>query len=108
MDVIERLNKRFGTWYESLLGGGDKAGEPLRPRDILRRIISAMEDARREGLDGQVYVPNSYTLQVAPQNDDERDYLRAFLHADELAAAVQSAADRHGYKTRGPLPTGVG
>ncbi len=103
MDVIERLNKRFGSWYEGLLGGGDKANEPLRPRDVLRRIVGAMEDARREGLDGQVYVPNAYTLQIAPQNDEERDYLRAFLNADELAVAVQNAADRHNYKTRGPL-----
>ena len=103
MDGIERLNKRFGAWYESLLGGGGKSGDLLRPRDILRRIISAMEDKRREGLDGQVYIPNVYTLQIAPQNDEERDYLRAFLDADDLAAEVKNAADRHGYKIRGGL-----
>ena len=103
MDGIERLNKRFGAWYESLLGGGSKSGDLLRPRDILRRIIGAMEDKRREGLDGQVYIPNVYTLQIAPQNDEERDYLRAFLDADDLAAEVKNAADRHGYKIRGGL-----
>ena len=103
MDGIERLNKRFGNWYESLLGGNGNNSGLLRPRDILRRIISAMEDKRREGLDGHVYIPNVYTLQIAPQNDEERDYLRAFLDADDLASEVQNAAERHGYKIRGGL-----
>jgi pSer/pThr/pTyr-binding forkhead associated (FHA) protein len=102
MDVFERLNRKFGVWYEGLFGGGNDSRE-LRPRDILRRILAAMEDNRREGLDGQVYVPNVYTLQIAVDSDDERQYLRTFLDADELAVAVKRAADQHGYGVRGPL-----
>ena len=102
MDVFERLNRKFGAWYEGLFGGGTDGGD-LRPRDILRRILAAMEDNRREGLDGQVYVPNVYTLQIAVDDDDERQYLHTFLDADELAAAVQRAAEQHGYGMRGPL-----
>jgi pSer/pThr/pTyr-binding forkhead associated (FHA) protein len=102
MDVFERLNRRFGTWYEGLFGGSDRAAE-IRPRDILRRILAAMEDNRREGLDGKVYVPNSYTVQVVVNDEDERDYLRSFLSADELAHAVSRAAEQHGYGLRGPL-----
>jgi pSer/pThr/pTyr-binding forkhead associated (FHA) protein len=101
MDVLERLNRKFGVWYEGLFGGGE--GRDLRPRDILRRILAAMEDGRREGLDGQVYVPNVYTLQIAVENDDERHYLRTFLNAEDLAAAVARAAEQHGYQVRGPL-----
>jgi pSer/pThr/pTyr-binding forkhead associated (FHA) protein len=102
MDVLERLNRRFGSWYEGLLGGGDN-NRDLRPRDILRRIIGAMEDGRREGLDSQVYVPNVYTLQLFVDNEDERQYLRTFLDADELAAAVARSVEQHGYKVKGAL-----
>ncbi|MES2463340.1 MAG: FhaA domain-containing protein [Armatimonadota bacterium] len=101
MDVIERLNRKFGAWYEGLFGAS--SDRDLRPRDILHRLISAMEDARREGLDGQVYVPNVYTLQIAVTDDDERDYLRTFLSADDLSDAVQRAIDQHGYRVKGGL-----
>ena len=101
MDVFERLNRKFGAWYEGLFGGGESAD--LRPRDILRRILAAMEDGRREGLDGKVYVPNAYTLQIAVESDDERHYLRTFLNAEELAAAVRRSVEQHGYLVRGPL-----
>ncbi len=101
MDVIERLNRKFGAWYEGLFGAS--SDRDIRPRDILHRLISAMEDARREGLDGQVYVPNVYTLQIAVTDDDERDYLRTFLSADDLSAAVQRAIDQHGYRVKGGL-----
>ena len=115
MDVIERLNRKFGAWYEGLFGAS--SDRDLRPRDILHRLISAMEDDRREGLDGQVYVPNVYTLQIAVSDDDERDYLRTFLSAEDLSAAVQRAIDQHGYRVKGGLsfqieeiasPSGIG
>lgn len=101
MDVIERLNRRFGAWYEGLFGAA--SDRDLRPRDILRRLLAAMEDARREGLDGHIYVPNVYTLQIAVADDDERDYLRTFLSADDLSAAVLRAIEQHGYHLKGGL-----
>lgn len=104
MDVLEKLNRRFGAWYENLFGGRD---DELRPRDILRRIVADMEDQRREGLDGQSYVPNVCTIAVAVQDDEERDYLRAFLDAEELADAVAQRMRQHGYQTRGPLAIAV-
>lgn len=101
MDVLEKLNRRFGAWYESLFGGASDAD--LRPRDILRRILASMEDGRREGLDGQIYVPNHYTLDIAVTDEDERDYLRTFLDAAELSAAVRRHARQHNYRMRGGL-----
>jgi len=102
MDVFERLNRTFGAWYEGLFGGGSDESD-LRPRDILRRILRAMEDGRREGLDGQIYVPNQFILDIAVADEDERDYLRTFLDADELAAIVRRHIEQHGYRTRGGL-----
>lgn len=101
MDVFEKLNRTFGVWYEGLFGGS--SDDDLRPRAILRRILAAMEDGRREGLDGQVYVPNHYTLDIVVADEDERQYLRTFLQADELAAAMRRHAQQHGYKLRGGL-----
>lgn len=101
MDVFERLNRRFGSWYEGLFGANE--GGDLRPRDVLRRILAAMEDARREGLDGNIYVPNVYTVRVAVQNDEERDYIRTFLSAEELAVAIRQSIEQHGYRYRGSL-----
>ena len=102
MDVFEKLNRTFGAWYEGLFGGGSDDAD-LRPRDILRRILRAMEDGRREGLDGQIYVPNHFTLDISVASDEERDYLRTFLDADELSAAVRRHTEQHGYRTRGGL-----
>jgi len=101
VDVLEKLNRRFADAYEKLFRGpGD---EELRPRDVLRRTVVAMEDARKEGLDGLVYVPNVYTITIAVEDDEERQLVRAFLDADELAQALAEKLGQHGYRTRGPL-----
>ena len=101
-DVLERLNRRLTGLYDKLTGV--VPGEhDLRPRDIVRRILAAMEDYQREGLDGQIYVPNVYTLQVAVESDDERQYLRTFLGAEELAAVLADEIAARDYNVRGML-----
>ncbi|WP_394795180.1 FhaA domain-containing protein [Armatimonas sp.] len=101
MDVLEKLNRRFADAYEKLFKGpGD---DELRPRDILRRAVVAMEDARKEGLSGEIFVPNVYTITVAVEDEDERQLVQAFLDADELAQALAEKIGQHGYKTRGLL-----
>lgn len=101
MDVLEKLNRRFTSAYEKLFRG--PSDDELRPRDVLRRAVIAMEDARKEGLDGQTYVPNVYTIAVAIDDEEQRQLVRAFLDADELAQALAEKIGQHGYKTRGPL-----
>ena len=100
MDVFERFNSKFGKWYEGLFGGD--AGE-LRPKDVLRKIIAAMEDGRKEGFDGKIYVPNKYILELAVDDVEEREYLLSFLDEEELVAVLQRFMAQNGYKTRGPL-----
>jgi pSer/pThr/pTyr-binding forkhead associated (FHA) protein len=101
-DVLESLHRRLTGLYDKLTGAvpGDY---DLRPRDVVRRIVEAMEDRQREGLDGNIYVPNVYTLQVTVENDDERQYLRTFLGANELAAALADEISTRGYSVRGML-----
>jgi pSer/pThr/pTyr-binding forkhead associated (FHA) protein len=100
MDLFEKFNNKFGTWYESLFGGEDNE---LRPRDVLRKIIAAMEDNRKPGLDSRVYVPNKYTLELSVEDQAERDYLLAFLDEAELMTALQRFMAQHNYFARGPL-----
>ena len=100
MDIFERFNSKFGQWYEGLFGGD--AGE-LRPKDVLRKIIAAMEDHRKEGFDSKIYVPNKYILELAVDDPEERDYLLSFLDEEELVAVLQKFMAQNSYKTRGPL-----
>ena len=101
MDVFEKFNSKFGRWYEGLFGS-DGGGE-LRPKDVLRKLTTAMEDNRKEGLDGKIYVPNKYVLELAVPDADERDYLLSFLDEEELVAVLQKFMAQNGYQARGPL-----
>ena len=100
MDILEKFNSKFGGWYEGLFGA---SGGELRPKDVLRKILAAMEDGRKEGLDGKLYVPNKYTVELAVDDPEEREYLLSFLDEDELAATLKKFMAQNGYKTRGPL-----
>lgn len=100
MDILEKFNSKFGGWYEGLFGA---SGGELRPKDVLRKILAAMEDGRKEGLDGKIYVPNKYTVELAVDDPEEREYLLSFLDEDELAATLKKFMAQNGYKTRGPL-----
>src|ERR1700726_4508531 len=75
MDLFEKFNRTFGSWYEGLFGGGDD----VRPKDILRRIIAALEDHRKEGFDNRIYVPNQYVLEINVHDEEEKEYLLSFL-----------------------------
>jgi hypothetical protein len=41
MDLLEKINRSFGTWYEGLFGGSN---DDVRLKDVLRRILAALED----------------------------------------------------------------
>ncbi len=100
MDVFEKFNSKFGHWYEGLFGAG---GGELRPKDVLRKLTAAMEDHRKEGLDGKIYVPNKYVVELAVPDADEREYLLSFLDEEELVGVLQKFMAQNNYQTRGPL-----
>ena len=99
MDLFEKFNRSFGSWYEGLFGGSDD----VRPKDILRLILSAIEDNRKEGFDNRVYVPNQYVLEIAVNDEEEKEYLLAFLDRAELEAAIRRCCKQNNYHIRGPL-----
>ncbi|HLK59668.1 MAG TPA: FhaA domain-containing protein, partial [Chthonomonadaceae bacterium] len=97
MNPLERFNRTFGTWYEGLFGGSDD----VRPKDILRRILAAMEDHRKEGFDNRIYVPNQYILEINVHDEEEKEYLLSFLNKDELEAAVRRYCQQNHYHIKG-------
>ena len=99
MDLFEKINRSFGSWYEGLFGGGDD----VRPKDILRRIIAAMEDHRKEGFDSKIYVPNQYVLEINVHDEEEKQYLLSFLDRDELEVALRRYCQQNHYHIRGAL-----
>src|ERR1035438_549892 len=99
MDILERFHNKFGRWYGRLFNESDENG--LRPKDVLRKILDAMEENRGEGLDGRVYVPNKYVLELGVPDQDQRDYLLSFLDEEELSAVLQRYMVQNGYATRG-------
>ena len=99
MDLLEKMNRSFGTWYEGLFGGSDD----VRPKDILRRILAAMEDHRKEGFDSKVYVPNQFILEINVHDEEEKEYLLSFLDRDELEAAIRRYCQQNHFHIRGPL-----
>lgn len=99
MDLLEKINRSFASWYEGLFGGSDD----VRPRDILRRILTALEDNRKEGFDNRVYVPNQYVLEINVDDEEEKEYLLSFLERDELEAAIRRYCQQNHYHIRGAL-----
>ena len=100
MDLFEKINRSFGSWYEGLFGG---SSDDVRPKDILRRIFAAMEDNRKEGFDNRVYVPNQYVLEINVHDEEEKDYLLSFLDRGELESAIRRYCKQNNYVIRGAL-----
>jgi len=99
MDLLEKINRSFGAWYEGLFGASDD----VRPKDILRRILAAMESNRKEGFDNKIYVPNQYILEINVHDEEEKEYLLSFLNKDELEAAIRRYCQQNHYHIRGAL-----
>ncbi len=99
MELFEKINRSFGSWYEGLFGGSDD----VRPKDILRKILVALEEHRKEGFDNRIYVPNQYILEIAVDDAEEKEYLLSFLDRDELETAIRRYCQQNHYHIRGGL-----
>lgn len=99
MEIFEKINRAFGGWYEGLFGASDD----VRPKDVLRKILVAMEENRKEGFDSRIYVPNQYVLEVAVEDEEEKEYLLSFLDREELETAIRRYCQQNHYEIRGAL-----
>src|SRR5436309_816501 len=98
MDLLEKINRSFGSWFEGLFGTDD-----VRPKDIFHKITTAMADHRKEGIDSRVYVPNQIILEINVHDEEEKEYLLSFLNKDELEAAIRRYCKQNSFEIRGAL-----
>lgn len=96
-NLFERINTLFGNWYEGLFG----SGEALHPREVVRRLLLVAEEQAIEGLDGELYAPNRYRIEITLQDPERQEAYLAFLHPQELAEAVWRELQQEGYRFRG-------
>src|SRR5256885_16145336 len=62
-----------------------------------------MEDHRKEGFDNRIYVPNQYVLEIAVNDEEEKEYLLAFVDREKLEPAIRRYCQQNHYHIRGPL-----
>ena len=98
--IMEWLD-RASRWYRSHFG--IDADSELDPKEVLKQILTAMEDSKVEGLDGHFYVANKYILELAVATEEERAYVLSVIDEQELSASVEQVKNAKGWSTRGPL-----
>ena len=99
MEIFEKINRAFGGWYEGLFGSSDD----VRPKDVLRRILTTLEENRKEGFDSKVYVPNQYILEITVNDPEEKEYLLSFLDREELETVIRRYCQQNNFHIRGAL-----
>jgi pSer/pThr/pTyr-binding forkhead associated (FHA) protein len=85
----------------------DRDTRGVQPKDVLQRVIAAMEAARKEGLDGRTYVPNRYAVELNIGDEDERDSLLALLDEEEMCLLLHRHMAENDLAPRGPLDVTV-
>jgi pSer/pThr/pTyr-binding forkhead associated (FHA) protein len=100
-DPFQQKLGQLGHWYQRHFSVPEDS--ELTPKDVLGKIIEAMEEFRTEGVDGRIYVPNKYILELAVMNPEERAYLLSFLDEQELSACLENYLAHKNYLTRGQL-----
>lgn len=75
----------------------------LRPQMFVRQVCQALERRKRQGVDGRWYVANAITLRVAVHSASDRDHVREFMDANDIAESISTWMKQRNYRTRGPL-----
>lgn len=104
MNAIDRINRSLEEWFDSLhTGRSAPHATGMQPKDVLRHILSALEENRVEGLDNKQYAPNAYEVELYLDDPEEKGRLLPFLSKEEIAAAIGRYCQQHQYTLRGPL-----
>ena len=75
----------------------------LRPQMFVRQVCQALERRKRQGVDGRWYVANAITLRVAVHSAADREHVREFMDANDIAESIAAWMKQRNYRTRGPL-----
>ena len=96
---LQQFEQRLERLVEGAFSRAFRAG--LQPVEIGRRLTREMDLLRRVGVNG-LYAPNSFVVELSPQDSDRFESFADAL-ARELADAAREHARVEGYEFLGPI-----
>ena len=97
---LKGFERRLERAIEGTFARAFKSG--LRPVEVGRRLVREMDDNRSVDVRGRTVVPNSFTVELSP--DDHAQFAEiADTMARELAEAAREHARDEGYSFLGPV-----
>ncbi|MDH4170304.1 MAG: FHA domain-containing protein [Acidimicrobiia bacterium] len=94
------VERRLENMVEGLFGRVFKSG--IRPVEIGRKLIRALDDGRSVAVSGDTVVPNQFVVQLSPDDHAQFAEVEESL-VRELCEAAREHAREEGYKFMGPL-----
>jgi hypothetical protein len=97
--VLRSFERRLERMVEGVFARAFRSG--LRPVELGRRLVREMDANRSVGVNGQVLVPNHFTISLAPDDAATFAEVREAL-VNELCDAVRDHARDEAYGLMGP------
>ena len=97
--VLQSLERRLERMVEGVFRGSRSA---IRPIELGRRVVRAMDDQRSVDVKGRRIVPNDFTIMLSERDLESFEDIRDVLTA-ELVEAVREYAREEGYHFMGPV-----
>jgi hypothetical protein len=97
--VLQSLERRLERMVEGVFRGSRSA---IRPIELGRRLVRAMDDQRSVDVKGRRVVPNDFTVYLSERDLHSFDEIRDVL-TSELVEAAREYAREEGYHFMGPV-----
>ncbi|MHB0914417.1 MAG: FhaA domain-containing protein [Thermoleophilia bacterium] len=94
MSVLKKIEEKIQDLFEGSFGRAFKS--PVQPVELAHKLVKEMGDNKVISV-SRVYVPNEYTVFLAPEDWQQFESYEDHLKAD-LAAYVTESARREGYE----------
>ena len=93
MTVLRRIESKLESLFEGVFGRAFRSN--VQPVELARKLVKGMDDHRTVSV-SRVYVPNEYTIYLAPKDREQFADFEGSL-CDELAEYVTDHARRENY-----------
>ena len=93
MSVLRTIESKLESLFEGVFGRAFRTN--VQPVELARKLVKEMDDHRTVSV-SRVYVPNEYTIYLAPSDREQFSDFEESL-CDELADYVTEHARREGY-----------
>ena len=98
--VLQSLERRLERMVTGVFSRGSRTN--IRPIELGRRLVRAMDDQRSVDVKGRRVVPNDFVVQLAPKDYDGFSEISDVLQT-ELVEAAREYARSEGYHFLGPV-----